>query len=134
MFVGDDGLGVDETVEDLDSLAVVAERDGTLLSLANCFTTLEVMSEDEDKQTEILDDIVNDGPAPDCPLCEGEVYLLGTLGSVKQFRCRACGWTFSNQSQSGEPTDDQREATEAGAGYWRDRERIQSAQDERNPE
>jgi len=95
MFVGDDGLGVDETVEDLDGIAAEAEKNGTLVSLAGGFTTAEVTTPDEDKQAEILDEIVNDGPAPDCPLCEGEVYLIGTLGLVKHFRCRACGWTFS---------------------------------------
>ena len=26
-----------------------------------------------------------------CPACGGDVYLLGELGSLRWFRCRACG-------------------------------------------
>jgi rubredoxin len=29
-----------------------------------------------------------------CPQCEGEAVMLGVLGSMIAWRCRACGWTF----------------------------------------
>lgn len=39
----------------------------------------------------------DDGPEEQacCPGCGGEANLLGTLGTVDHFRCRACGLTFN---------------------------------------
>ena len=34
-----------------------------------------------------------------CPTCEGGSTLLGRLGFLKWFRCRACGGTFSVDSR-----------------------------------
>ena len=95
LMVGEAGLGFDETVEDLDGIAAEAEKNGTLVSLAGGFTTAEVTPPvvDEDKQAEILGDLIHDEPT-DCPMCGGDAYLLGTLGTIKHFRCRDCGWTF----------------------------------------
>lgn len=28
----------------------------------------------------------------ECNMCGGQAYLLGTLGNVEHYRCRACGW------------------------------------------
>lgn len=30
-----------------------------------------------------------------CPMCGGDVMLLGQLGNVHQLRCRNCGWNYS---------------------------------------
>lgn len=30
-----------------------------------------------------------------CPACGGDVFLLGELGSLRWFRCRACGMDSS---------------------------------------
>jgi tRNA(Ile2) C34 agmatinyltransferase TiaS len=34
---------------------------------------------------------------PDCPLCGGRGTFLGSLGRTEHFRCRDCGWDFSEQ-------------------------------------
>lgn len=35
-----------------------------------------------------------------CPLCPGYGVSLGTLGTLEHFRCRDCGWTYSEAAQS----------------------------------
>ena len=37
-----------------------------------------------------------DEPAP-CPICGGDGFLLGVLGSLPHFRCRQCGVTFTTR-------------------------------------
>lgn len=32
-----------------------------------------------------------------CPQCDGDGEELGTLGNVAHYRCRHCGWTFSQR-------------------------------------
>jgi len=32
-----------------------------------------------------------------CPLCGGQGILLGVLGLLRHFRCRACGMMWSKQ-------------------------------------
>ena len=34
-----------------------------------------------------------------CPCCSGPGVLLGSLGLMKHFRCRDCGWTFGKLSK-----------------------------------
>jgi len=36
---------------------------------------------------------------PECPCCSGPGVLLGSLGLMKHFRCRDCGWTFGKMSK-----------------------------------
>jgi tRNA(Ile2) C34 agmatinyltransferase TiaS len=37
---------------------------------------------------------------PKCPSCSGcAVSLLGSLGSSKAYRCRACGWAWVSLSR-----------------------------------
>ena len=35
-------------------------------------------------------------PPQACPACDSEPVFLGALGTTSHFRCRACGWQFSN--------------------------------------
>ncbi len=32
---------------------------------------------------------------PECPMCSGQGVLLGGLGQLVHYRCRQCGWVFS---------------------------------------
>ena len=32
-----------------------------------------------------------------CPMCSGPGVLLGSLGRLNHFRCRNCGWDFSEE-------------------------------------
>lgn len=34
---------------------------------------------------------------PPCPVCPGHGVLLGTLGAMRWFRCRHCGWDFGRR-------------------------------------
>lgn len=34
---------------------------------------------------------------PVCEMCKGPGVLLGRLGSITWFRCRNCGWEFTNE-------------------------------------
>lgn len=38
--------------------------------------------------------------APRCPLCPGHGVLLGTLGRLRWYRCRDCGWDFNRPARS----------------------------------
>lgn len=41
-----------------------------------------------------------------CPQCGGDGVLLGTLGKRKHYRCRQCGWDFSeDEASSGDSSD-----------------------------
>lgn len=35
-----------------------------------------------------------------CPNCPGHGDLLGALGNLRHYRCRDCGWAFSNQRRA----------------------------------
>lgn len=37
----------------------------------------------------------------ECPRCRGESFLLGILGRVEHYRCRACGSDFSARQVKG---------------------------------
>jgi uncharacterized protein (DUF983 family) len=41
------------------------------------------------------ENVVEDDEAATCPACNGEGVLLGALGSLTRYRCRACGIDFS---------------------------------------
>lgn len=42
-----------------------------------------------------------------CPTCGGEPILMGCLGDLDWFRCRACGWEWSMPDDPGDdPGDD----------------------------
>lgn len=34
-----------------------------------------------------------------CPACSGPGILLGSLGLMKHYRCRDCGWTYGKMSK-----------------------------------
>lgn len=51
------------------------------------------------------DDPYHTGERVSCPACGGEGTHLGTLGKREHFRCRDCGWTFSDQDQALEDVD-----------------------------
>lgn len=38
---------------------------------------------------------------PGCPMCPGHGVLLGTLGAMRWFRCRDCGWDFARRRRTG---------------------------------
>jgi hypothetical protein len=38
-----------------------------------------------------------------CPCCSGPGVLLGSLGLMKHFRCRDCGWTYGKMSKPRKP-------------------------------
>ena len=47
------------------------------------------------------DDEDEDGDgAPTCPQCGGPGEYIGTLGTRDQFRCRDCGWIFSEPAEA----------------------------------
>lgn len=35
-----------------------------------------------------------------CPACDGQGEPLGALGSLMHYRCRQCGWTWSEPAQA----------------------------------
>ena len=41
-----------------------------------------------------------------CPQCEGEGVWIGQLGWMNQFRCRSCGWDFSERVEDDDDGDD----------------------------
>jgi predicted nucleic acid-binding Zn ribbon protein len=43
-----------------------------------------------------LDDDVEQLNSYECPCCMGQGHLLGQLGRMYHYRCRDCGWQFSN--------------------------------------
>ena len=44
--------------------------------------------------------MAKDDEAPDCPMCASTPELLGRLGFMAHYRCRACGWTFMDPPDS----------------------------------
>ncbi len=46
--------------------------------------------------TDDLCDELYDTPAEDCWQCGGPACELGKLGSVTHYRCRCCGWEWSD--------------------------------------
>ena len=38
----------------------------------------------------------------DCPICEGQALVLGTLGRLNHYRCRDCGMDFAYQTEKEE--------------------------------
>ena len=42
----------------------------------------------------------HDDEAPDCPMCASTPELLGRMGFMAHYRCRACGWTFMDPPDS----------------------------------
>lgn len=36
---------------------------------------------------------------PPCPMCPGHGCYMGTLGYLKWFRCRNCGWEFYREKR-----------------------------------
>jgi len=63
----------------------------------------DLTNEEEDKCTGYCDDCApqgvndddDDDVVPDCPKCGGPGVVLGKLGKVTHYRCRNCGWDFS---------------------------------------
>jgi rubredoxin len=46
-----------------------------------------------------------------CPVCGGQALPLGTLGFLEHFRCRACGWEWSEDVRTRDwPSDGTAEA------------------------
>lgn len=43
---------------------------------------------------------MSDDHTPECPQCGGHAEPLGALGSLMHYRCRQCGWTFSEPAQA----------------------------------
>jgi len=42
-----------------------------------------------------------------CPMCNGPAIVLGSLGRLTHFRCRNCGWIFSQRRPiEDKPVDD----------------------------
>lgn len=37
---------------------------------------------------------------PACPMCPGHGVALGTLGALRWFRCRDCGWDFARRCRA----------------------------------
>ena len=56
----------------------------------------------ENGDPEVWDDEYWDSvlEAPTCPLDGGQGVLLGTLGSLTHYRCRACGIGFSARKEN----------------------------------
>ena len=54
---------------------------------------------------------------PTCPVCDGEGEVLGQLGNLIHYRCRACGMDFSTDA-------DPREAERAKRGWERARKQA----------
>lgn len=42
---------------------------------------------------------------PFCPMCDGHGIFMGTLGSLDHYRCRDCGWDWSEQTEPEEEPD-----------------------------
>lgn len=47
-----------------------------------------------------------------CLNCDGEAYLLGTLGNLNWFRCRYCGSEFSIKKEVEDETETERSSEE----------------------
>jgi len=45
---------------------------------------------------------------PTCPACDGEGEVLGQLGNLIHYRCRACGMDFSTDADPREAERDAR--------------------------
>ena len=41
-----------------------------------------------------------------CPMCNGPGIVLGSLGRLTHFRCRNCGWDFTQERGSEESPSD----------------------------
>ena len=42
-----------------------------------------------------------------CPLCDGPVFYIGTLGGLDHFKCRNCGIEFSTDAIDWEGGEDE---------------------------
>lgn len=53
----------------------------------------------------------------ECPQCSGQPMFLGTLGSFDAYRCRQCGWDWSEPTlvDDDDCDDDGRFSTDAEA-------------------
>jgi len=49
-----------------------------------------------------------------CPQCEGDGVLIGQLGWMNQYRCRQCGWDFSEIAVA----DDDDDSDDEGDVEW----------------
>ncbi len=38
-----------------------------------------------------------------CPACDGQGFLMGSLGRMKHYRCRDCGSTYSKKARKVAP-------------------------------
>lgn len=58
-----------------------------------------------------------------CPACDGLGEPLGALGSLMHYRCRQCGWTFSDPA----PTPPPRKGRAKTTGRFETREDLEEA-------